>query len=50
MRRVMPLMKARSLIETPEKTVSRAPTVDGVRCIRRQPSSIRRLVSTEQAL
>jgi ABC-type uncharacterized transport system involved in gliding motility auxiliary subunit len=50
MRRVMPLMKARSLIETPEKTVSRAPTVDGVRCVRRQPSSIRRLVSTEQAL
>lgn len=48
MRRVMPLMKARSLIETPDKTVSRAPTVEGVRQVRRQASSIRRSGLPEQ--
>ncbi|MGB2336496.1 MAG: hypothetical protein ACPH5V_04220 [Alcanivorax sp.] len=48
MRRVMPLMKARSLIETPEKTMSRAPAVDGVRPVRRQASTIRRPAFTEQ--
>lgn len=48
MRRVMPLMKARSLIETPEKAVSRAPAVDGVRQVRRQASSIRRPAFAEQ--
>ncbi|WP_290496066.1 hypothetical protein [Alcanivorax sp.] len=48
MRRVMPLMKARSLIETPEKTVSRAPAVVGARPVRRQASSTRRAAFTEQ--
>ncbi|WP_296033568.1 hypothetical protein [uncultured Alcanivorax sp.] len=48
MRRVMPLMKARSLIETPEKMVSRAPAVEGVRSVRRQASSIRRPAFMEQ--
>jgi len=49
MRRVMPLMKARSLMETPDKTVRRVRTVEGARCVRRQASSVRRQALAEQA-
>lgn len=47
MRRVMPLMKARSLMDMSDKTVSRAPIVDGLRRVRRQASEVRRPSCTE---